>query len=94
MRHIASYDSFGVRLIEPINVYSLSDRAAKYGFLFVCLTFAAIFLFELLKKLAIHPAQYAWSVWHWRCSFYCCSACRNIFGSAWLIAWRAGLAWR
>ncbi|ATG90170.1 cell envelope integrity protein CreD [Methylomonas koyamae] len=59
VRHIASYDSFGVRLIEPINVYSLSDRAAKYGFLFVCLTFAAIFLFELLKKLAIHPAQYA-----------------------------------
>ncbi|MBD9356301.1 cell envelope integrity protein CreD [Methylomonas albis] len=56
---ISCYDSFGIRLMEPINVYSLSDRASKYGFLFVCLTFAAIFLFEILKNLAIHPAQYA-----------------------------------
>lgn len=58
-RNIHLYDSFGIRLMEPINVYSLSDRATKYGFLFVCLIFAAIFLFEILKNLAIHPAQYA-----------------------------------
>jgi inner membrane protein len=58
-RSINCYDSFGIRLMEPINIYSLSDRASKYGFLFVCLTFAAIFLFEILKSLAIHPAQYA-----------------------------------
>jgi inner membrane protein len=58
-RAISCYDSFGIRLMEPINIYSLSDRASKYGFLFVCLTFAAIFLFEILKNLAIHPAQYA-----------------------------------
>lgn len=51
-------DSFGIRLMEPIDIYALSDRAIKYGFLFVCLTFAAIYLFELLKDLAIHPAQY------------------------------------
>lgn len=57
--NIEAYDSFGIRLMEPINIYSLSDRASKYGFLFVCLTFAAIFLFEILKNLAIHPAQYA-----------------------------------
>ncbi len=59
LRSINGYDSFGIRLMEPINVYSLSDRASKYGFLFVCLTFAAIFLLEILKNLAIHPAQYA-----------------------------------
>lgn len=58
-RNISAFDSFGIRLMEPINIYSLSDRATKYGFLFVCLTFAAIFLFEILKNLAIHPAQYA-----------------------------------
>ena len=51
-------ESFGVRFIEPINVYSLADRALKYGFLFVALSFAAFFLFELLKSLRIHPAQY------------------------------------
>ncbi|HLF97179.1 MAG TPA: cell envelope integrity protein CreD, partial [Methylococcaceae bacterium] len=58
-RDIGCYDSFGIRLMDPINIYSQSDRATKYGFLFVCLTFASIFLFEILKRLAIHPAQYA-----------------------------------
>lgn len=58
-RDINCYDSFGIRLMDPINIYTQSDRATKYGFLFVCLTFASIFLFEILKRLAIHPAQYA-----------------------------------
>ena len=47
-----------VRFIEPIDIYSLSDRALKYGFLFVGLTFGAFFAFEILKRLPIHPAQY------------------------------------
>lgn len=57
-RDIACFDSFGLRLVDPVSIYSLSDRATKYGFLFVCLTFASIFLFEILKSLSIHPAQY------------------------------------
>jgi inner membrane protein len=44
--------------IEPVNVYSMADRATKYGLLFVALTFAAFFLFEVLKRLPIHPVQY------------------------------------
>jgi inner membrane protein len=48
----------GVSFIEPIGVYQQLDRASKYGFLFVGLKFAAFFLFELLKRLAIHPIQY------------------------------------
>lgn len=55
----ADVDYFGVAFIEPVNVYSQADRAIKYGLLFVALTFAAFFLFELLKKLPIHPVQYA-----------------------------------
>ncbi len=51
-------DYFSVAIIEPINVYSQGSRAVKYGLLFVALTFAAFFLFELLKKLPIHPVQY------------------------------------
>ena len=47
-----------IRLVEPVNVYTLSDRALKYGFLFVGITFAAFFLFELMRRLRIHPAQY------------------------------------
>ncbi|MBI1891560.1 MAG: cell envelope integrity protein CreD [Burkholderiales bacterium] len=51
-------DSFGVAFIEPVNIYSQADRAVKYGLLFVALTFAAFFLFEVLKRLPIHPVQY------------------------------------
>ena len=54
----AAAQSFAVSFIEPINVYSLSERAVKYGLLFVALTFAAFFLFEMLKQLPIHPVQY------------------------------------
>lgn len=51
--------SFGVKLIDPVNPYPLTDRALKYGFLFVFITFAAFFLFELVRKLKIHPIQYS-----------------------------------
>lgn len=51
-------ESFGVAFLEPVNIYLRSERAAKYGFLFVGLTFSAFFLFEMLKRLAIHPIQY------------------------------------
>jgi inner membrane protein len=48
----------GVRFIEPVDIYSMADRALKYAFLFVALSFAAFFLFEVLESLRIHPAQY------------------------------------
>jgi inner membrane protein len=48
----------GVSLIDPVNPYALTDRALKYGFLFVFITFAAFFLFELTRELHIHPVQY------------------------------------
>jgi inner membrane protein len=53
-----SLESLSVNFIEPINVYSQADRATKYGLLFIGLTFAGFFLFEVLKQLRIHPAQY------------------------------------
>jgi len=51
-------DRFSVGFIEPVNVYSLANRASKYGLLFVILTFGAFFVFEMLKRLPIHPIQY------------------------------------
>jgi inner membrane protein len=51
-------EGFEVRLIEPVNIYSMAERALKYDFLFVVVGFAAFFLFELLKGLRVHPAQY------------------------------------
>lgn len=51
-------DRAEVRFIEPIDIYSMSDRALKYAFLFIVLTFACLAMFELMKSLRIHPAQY------------------------------------
>ena len=51
-------ESLNIGFVEPINVYSQSDRATKYGLLFIGLTFAGFFIFEILKNLRIHPAQY------------------------------------
>lgn len=49
---------FGVSLIDPVDQYLKSNRAIKYALLFVVLTFAGFFLFEVLKQLAVHPIQY------------------------------------
>lgn len=50
---------FGVRFVTPVDVYQQSTRAVKYGMLFVILTFAGFFLFEVLRRMAVHPIQYA-----------------------------------
>jgi inner membrane protein len=55
---LSSIERLEVGFIEPIDIYSLSDRALKYGFLFIGLTFGCFLLFEVLKRLPIHPAQY------------------------------------
>jgi inner membrane protein len=49
----------GVRLIQPVDVYLQSERALKYGFLFMGLAFAVFFFFEVLKGLRIHAMQYS-----------------------------------
>ena len=51
--------SFGVSFIDPVDQYLKSDRAIKYALLFIALTFAGFFLFEVLKSMAVHPIQYA-----------------------------------
>ena len=51
-------ETFDVSFIEPVNIYQRAERAVKYGVLFIALTFAAFFLFEVLRDLRIHPLQY------------------------------------
>ncbi len=51
-------DSFSVAFIDPVNPYSLAQRAIKYGVLFIALTFVGVGLFELMKRLRVHPVQY------------------------------------
>lgn len=58
----ACLDSFLVAHVDPVNPYSLTDRAIKYGLLFVLLTFTAVGLAESLAGAAVrrvHPIQYA-----------------------------------
>lgn len=51
--------SLAVSFLQPVDLYQTVERSVKYGFLFIGLTFLAFFLFEILKRLAIHPVQYA-----------------------------------
>ncbi len=53
-----SLDTFDVTLAQPLNVYAQSNRAIKYGALFVGLVLMTTFMFELLRKLRMHPVQY------------------------------------
>lgn len=48
----------GVALLDPVDAYTQTDRAVRYGFLFILLTLGGFFLFELLKRRAVHPLQY------------------------------------
>ncbi|MGJ7487190.1 cell envelope integrity protein CreD [Variovorax sp. LT2P21] len=50
--------TFDVSLAQPLNVYSMSTRAGKYGALFIALVLMAAFMFELFRTLRLHPVQY------------------------------------
>jgi inner membrane protein len=50
--------SFGVAMIDPVDFYSLVNRAAKYGIMFVALAFMAVFCLELSSGRHMHPVQY------------------------------------
>jgi inner membrane protein len=49
---------FGFSLFQPEGVYQRTDRAQKYGLLFIIVPFVALFLFESLKGTRIHAIQY------------------------------------
>lgn len=49
---------FGVNLLIPVDQYQKSIRTAKYGQLIIILTFMALFLVEITKRIKIHPFQY------------------------------------
>lgn len=50
--------SFGVDLYQPNDFYQKIYRAARYGILFIGLTFLTIFLIEGQTKRPTHPVQY------------------------------------
>ncbi|MFK7001537.1 cell envelope integrity protein CreD [Flavobacterium oreochromis] len=50
--------AFGVKLIEPVDEYQQNERASKYGFLVIGLTFLIFFLIQSISKINIHIFQY------------------------------------
>jgi inner membrane protein len=51
--------AFGVRLFQPSTIYTQNYRAARYGILFIAITFACFFAWEhLVRGLRLHPMQY------------------------------------
>lgn len=55
---LATY-AFGVDFVIPVNQYQQNERAAKYGFLVIGLTFLVFFLIQSISKIRIHIFQYA-----------------------------------
>lgn len=53
-----SSEVLSIDFVDPVNVYLQSERAVKYGVLFIVLTFAGFFLTEILRRAPIHPMQY------------------------------------
>lgn len=53
-----NYASFGVEFIEPNDFYQKAYRAARYGLLFIALTFLTVVLIERGTHRPVHPVQY------------------------------------
>jgi inner membrane protein len=54
----ACVETFGVAFIDPVSGYTLSDRATKYGLLFIALTFLGVAAIEVMRQVRVHPIQY------------------------------------
>ena len=50
--------AFGLRFFPVVTSYDKIHRTLKYSFLFLVLPFLTFFLFELIRKVRIHPVQY------------------------------------
>ena len=58
IKDLLSETTIGVSLLSPVDAYQQTIRAIKYGALFLVLTFATYFLFEVVTKQKLHPFQY------------------------------------
>ena len=50
--------AFGVSLYLPADIYQRNERAVKYAFLFIAMTFLSLFLLEYLVGPRLHAVQY------------------------------------
>ncbi len=50
--------SFGVDFLNPVDHYRMAERSVKYASLFILLTFATLWLFEVRAGVRVHPIQF------------------------------------
>ena len=50
--------NFGVDFVNPVDHYRMAERSVKYAGLFILLTFAALWLFEVRAGVRVHPIQF------------------------------------
>ena len=55
---VAKDMAFGVRFFQPNDFYQKAYRAARYGILFIALTFLTVLLIEMRQEKNAHPVQY------------------------------------
>jgi inner membrane protein len=58
VRDAIQQSRFGVDLVDPVDHYRMAERSAKYAGLFILLTFATVWLVEVLGGVRVHPIQY------------------------------------
>ena len=61
--------AFGLRLFPAVDEYVMAHRAVKYAQLFIVMTFALWWLFEIVGGVRLHPLQYL-LVGAGLCAFY------------------------
>ncbi len=88
MKDAIQRSTFGVELMEPIDHYRMAARSVKYAAMFILLTFAVVWLIDVLNVRPIHPVQYL-LLGAALCCFYLLelSLAEHLgFGAAYLIA--------
>lgn len=55
---VLAESAFGVGLYQAVDVYQRVERAVKYAFLFIALTFLTFFAWEQITRNRLHPLQY------------------------------------
>lgn len=58
LRNEIAGSHFGVDFVSPVDHYRMAERSVKYAGLFILLTFASVWLVEVLAGLRVHPIQY------------------------------------
>jgi inner membrane protein len=58
LRESIERSTFGVDFVNPVDHYRMAERSVKYASLFILLTFAALWLFEVRAGVRVHPIQF------------------------------------